>query len=161
MSQSLSKRQVKFSTRQFSLQSSATSLEVPRAAITSDKLAINMEIPHRLPLRTDNLLESTILRITALLQQKNTNGHAIKGERQKTRSGRVPKVKLLSPSEMWYPTGTSVCDKTHSIITQVSSPELWCADFLLRLHQVGRLTETLAIVVELNLQPLFSLKRSG
>ena len=33
-----------------------------------------------------------------------------------TRSGRVPETKLVSPSEMWYPTGTSVCDNTQSTL---------------------------------------------
>ena len=48
-----------------------------------------------------------------------------------TRSGRVPETKLVSPSEMWYPTGTSVCDNTQSTLTQEVLPELQYAEFFL------------------------------
>ena len=46
-----------------------------------------------------------------------------------TKPGRVPETKLVSSSEMWYPTVTSVCDNTQSTLTQESLPELQYAEF--------------------------------
>ena len=54
-----------------------------------------------------------------------------------TKSGRVPETKLVSSSEMWYPTVTSVCDNTLSIASQASLLALQCPELLLGYHDVG------------------------
>lgn len=83
--------------------------------------------------------ESTVSMISVLLQLKDKNQNQPKGGMHRARNGKVLNTKLLSPSVMFYPPSTSMCDNTQNVVNQGISPEFWCPKFLLRFNYAGML----------------------
>ena len=111
----------------------------------------------RSPIRFDHLLEWLTELRKVLYLQLDTNQDQLDEETHKMRTGSVPNAELLCP--LSRESECVILLASQCVHQPRSSTKLWCPELLLGFYYVGTINWVIGHIIELNIQPLFSLPR--